>query len=76
MTENFIASPIRLRNPVGAAQLLLDSIVPLADKLNVARLRARVQAGTFDEIFARPEKTTRDYLQAVPFSAGYHRALL
>jgi phytoene dehydrogenase-like protein len=61
------ADPVR--NPGGAAQLLLDNIVPLSDKLNVAKLRARVQAGTWEEMFARPEKTTRDYLQAVPFSA-------
>jgi phytoene dehydrogenase-like protein len=59
-----------VRNPAGAAQLLFDNIVPLADKLNVAKLRTRVQAGTWEEMFARPEKTTRDYLQAVPFSAG------
>jgi protoporphyrinogen oxidase len=58
-----------VRNPGGAAQFLLDNIVPLSDKLNVAKLRARVQAGTWEEMFARPEKTTRDYLQAVPFSA-------
>jgi phytoene dehydrogenase-like protein len=56
------------RNPVGAARFLFDSIVPLADKLQVAKLRARVQRGTFEEIFARTEKTTRDYLQAVPFT--------
>ncbi|MGB8535544.1 MAG: NAD(P)/FAD-dependent oxidoreductase [Acidobacteriaceae bacterium] len=62
------ADPVR--KPAGAAQFLLDPIVPLADKLNVAKLRARVQAGTFDEMFARPERTTRDYLQAVPFTAG------
>jgi phytoene dehydrogenase-like protein len=62
------ADPVR--NPAGAAQFLLDSIVPLADKLNIAKLRTRVQAGTWEEIFARPEKTTRDYLQAVPFSAA------
>ncbi len=36
----------------------------------MAKLRARVQRGTCEEMFARPEKTTRDYLQAVPFSAG------
>jgi phytoene dehydrogenase-like protein len=59
-----------LRKPGGAAQFLLDNIVPLTDKLNVAKLRARVQAGTWEEMFARPEKTTRDYLQAVPFSAS------
>ncbi len=58
------------RNPVGAARFLLDPIVPLADKLHVAKLRARVQRGTLEEIFARTEKTTRDYLQAVPFSAN------
>jgi protoporphyrinogen oxidase len=57
------------RNPGGAARFLFDSIVPLADKLHVAKLRARVQRGTYEEMFARPEKTTRDYLQAVPFSA-------
>jgi protoporphyrinogen oxidase len=42
--------------------------VPLGDKLRVARLRARVQRGAFEEIFARPERTTRDYLQSIPFS--------
>jgi phytoene dehydrogenase-like protein len=58
------------RNPMGAAKFLFDSVVPLADKLQVAKLRARVQRGTCAEIFARTEKTTRDYLQAVPFSAA------
>jgi phytoene dehydrogenase-like protein len=62
------ADPVR--NPGGAAQFLFDNIVPLADKLNVAKLRARVQAGTWEELFARPEKTTRDYLHAVPFTAS------
>ena len=62
------ADPIR--NPAGAAQFLFDSIVPFADKLGVAKLRARVQRGTCEELFARPEKTTRDCLQAVPFSAA------
>ena len=61
------ADPIR--NPMGAAQFLFDSVVPFADKLNVAKLRARVQRGTSEELFARPEKTTRDYLQTLPFSA-------
>ena len=58
------------RNPMGAARFLLDPIVPLADKLQVAKLRLRVQRGTLEEIFTRTEKTTRDYLQAVPFSAN------
>jgi phytoene dehydrogenase-like protein len=58
------------RNPLGAARFLFDPVVPLADKLHVAKLRARVQRGTWEEIFARTESTTRDYLQAVPFSAS------
>jgi phytoene dehydrogenase-like protein len=55
------------RKPLGAARFLFDSIVPMSDKLHVAKLRARLQRGTLEAIFARPEKTTRDYLQAVPF---------
>jgi phytoene dehydrogenase-like protein len=62
------ADPVR--NPGGVAPFLFDSIVPLSDKLNLAKLRARVQAGTCEELFARPEKTTRDYLHAVPFTSN------
>jgi phytoene dehydrogenase-like protein len=58
------------RNPAGAARFLLDPIVPLADKLHVAKLRRRVLRGSVEEIFARTERTTRDYLQAVPFSVN------
>jgi phytoene dehydrogenase-like protein len=57
------------RNPWGAARFLLDPIVPFADKLQVGNLRNWVQRGAWAEMFARPEKATRDYLQAVPFSA-------
>jgi phytoene dehydrogenase-like protein len=56
------------RNPWGAAKFLFDPIVPTADKLRVAQLRARVQQGTYEEVFARPEKTTRAYLEAMRFS--------
>ena len=57
-----------LRSPWGAAKSLFDPLVTLRDKLHVAELRARVQRGNYDELFARPEKTTRAYLQAIPFS--------
>jgi phytoene dehydrogenase-like protein len=57
------------RNFTGAARFLLDPIVPLTDKLRVATLRAHVLRGNCEELFARPERTTLDYLQAVPFSA-------
>jgi phytoene dehydrogenase-like protein len=56
------------RNPLRGARFLFDNIVPLADKLRVAKLRARAQQGTWEELFARPEQTTRDYLTAFPFS--------
>ena len=35
----------------------------------MATLRAHVLRGNCEELFARPERTARDYLQAVPFSA-------
>jgi phytoene dehydrogenase-like protein len=57
------------RNPLGAAKFVFDPIVPWKDKLHVGNLRNWVQRGNWAEIFSRPEKTTRDYLQAVPFSA-------
>ena len=57
------------RNPSAAIRFLFDPIVSWKDKLQVAKLRARVQQGTLEEMFTRPEKTTRDYLQTVPFSA-------
>jgi phytoene dehydrogenase-like protein len=56
------------RNPLGAAKFLFDGIVPLADKFNVAKLRSRTQRGDWQEVFARPEQTTRDYLRAIPLS--------
>ena len=67
--ENFTASLIRFAIPRARSGFLFDPIVPWKDKLQVAKLRARVQQGTLEEMFTRPEKTTRDYLQAVPFSA-------
>jgi phytoene dehydrogenase-like protein len=61
-----LADPFR--NPLGGARFLFDNIVPLSDKFRVAKLRARVQQGTWEEMFARSEQTTRDYLKAFPFS--------
>jgi phytoene dehydrogenase-like protein len=56
------------RNPLGGARFLFDNIVPLADKLHLTKLRARVRQGTWEEMFLRPEQTTRDYLKAFPLS--------
>jgi phytoene dehydrogenase-like protein len=56
------------RNPLRGVRFLFDDIVPLADKLRVAKLRARVLQGSWEEMFLRPQQTTRDYLQAFSFS--------
>jgi phytoene dehydrogenase-like protein len=56
------------RSPWGAASFVFDPIVSWRDKLQVGNLRNWVQRGDWQEVFARPEKTTRDYLRAVPFS--------
>lgn len=58
-----------LRDPLGGLQALIDPMLPTADKLRIARLRAQVQRGSWEAMFAQPEKTTLDYLRAVPFSA-------
>jgi phytoene dehydrogenase-like protein len=56
------------RDPWGGARFVFDPIVSWKDKLQVGNLRNWVQRGDWTEMFTRPEKTTSDYLQAVPFS--------
>lgn len=41
----------------------------LMDKLRIARLRRRLQSSSIEEIFARPEKSTKEALQAEGFSS-------
>lgn len=59
-----------LRSPIGAISGIFDGMVPLKDKLQVVRLRAKVMQGTCEAIFAREEKTTREYLKAFGFTNG------
>ena len=56
------------RDPVAAARFVFDAVVPLGDKVRVAKLRERVQRATAEDIFARPEQATRDYLKAAGFT--------
>ena len=56
------------RAPLQALPLLFDKIVPLSDKLRVAELRAQVRRGSCEEIFARNETSTRDYLKTFGFT--------
>jgi phytoene dehydrogenase-like protein len=44
------------------------------DKLRIARLRSRLRGKSIEEIFARPERSTKDTLQALGFSQEFvHR---
>jgi len=56
------------REPLAAIQTALDPVVPLADKLRVARLRARVTKGQPQDLFTGEETTTRSYLERYGFS--------
>ena len=56
------------RAPFRAPALFLDSVVPLSDKMRVAKLRARVRKRSYQEIFAQREMTTREHLQGLGFT--------
>lgn len=57
------------RDSLGAAMsLALDPVITLGDKFRVARLRRLVQQGQPRELFARPETTTRQFLENYGFS--------
>jgi phytoene dehydrogenase-like protein len=51
-----------------ALRLAFDGIVPLKDKLLIAKLRGHVKKGTAADLFTRDESTTREHLQAFGFS--------
>jgi phytoene dehydrogenase-like protein len=61
-----VADPFR--RPLEGLRTALAPVGGLGDKLKVARLRRRVTAGSLEELFARPETTTREALAARGFS--------
>lgn len=61
-----VADPFR--HPIDGFKSLFADIGSLGDKLQIARLRQKVLEGSVEDIFRRPEKTTREYLQAFGFS--------
>ncbi len=56
------------REPAKSLAFLFDSIVPLRDKLLVARLRGECLQLTTERVFASEEETTREYLRRFGFS--------
>jgi phytoene dehydrogenase-like protein len=61
-----VADPFR--RPWAGPRTLLAPVGGLGDKRKVAGLRRRVVAGPLEELFARPETTTREALEASGFS--------
>ncbi|MHB8899555.1 MAG: NAD(P)/FAD-dependent oxidoreductase [Thermoguttaceae bacterium] len=56
------------RRPNRAFQTLRANIGSLSDKLRIGTLSRRVQSGSLEELFARPEQSTVDYLRQYGFS--------
>jgi phytoene dehydrogenase-like protein len=61
-----VADPFRRR--WDGLRTALAPVGGVGDKLKVAKLRRRVTAGSLEELFARPETTTREALAADGFS--------
>ncbi len=55
------------REAVTIPGTLMAPVGPLSDKLRVATLRAAARRGSMDDLFARPETTTREALRAHGF---------
>lgn len=57
---HFVADP--WRRPLDALRTVFSEVGTLADKLSVARIRRRVLRGSLDDLWQRPELTTREFL--------------
>lgn len=56
------------RKPLKAVAHALNPVGSLADKLNVAELRQQALAGTVEELWHRPQRTSLEYLRRLEFS--------
>ncbi len=56
------------RKPLKAVAHALNPVGSLADKLNVAELRQQALAGTVEELWHRPQRTSLEYLRRLDFS--------
>ena len=63
---HLLADP--LRRPWHAARTALSPVGSFLDKLHVLDLWKQAQAGTVEDVFLRPQKTSRAYLADVGFS--------
>lgn len=58
-----------LRRPTALLSTLRAPVGSVADKVRVARVRRRLRRGTLDQLWRRPERTTRQALAEYGFSA-------
>lgn len=56
------------RKPLKAVAHAFNPVGSLADKLNVAELRQQALAGTVEELWHRPQRTSLEYLRRLDFS--------
>ena len=58
------------RHPLQAVSTLLNPIGSPVDKVRVARLRSQALRGSLQDLFARPQESSRDRLRRLGFSDG------
>ena len=56
------------RQPASLPRMALSPVGSFMDKIRMGNLAARLKSASLEEIFARPEHTTRDYLKQLRFS--------
>lgn len=61
------------RSPIGSLSGIAAPVGTLGDKLRVLSLRRRATSLTLDEIFALPDRTTREELRSLGFSDTFIR---
>jgi len=66
---NKVADPWRTRG--GWSEALRSDFAGFLDKLRVVRLRSHLRASSIDQIFKRPERSTRDALVEAGFSEEF-----
>jgi phytoene dehydrogenase-like protein len=60
--DRFVRVADPFRPPLGGLRTVLAGVGTLGDRLKLAALRRRVLAGSLEELFARPERSTMDAL--------------
>jgi hypothetical protein len=71
--ERFYRLADPFRKPLTAFLSLFDSVATIADKFRVLRLRRESMTGSLSDLWQRPERPTREYLEQLGFSERFIR---